>query len=268
MVSDLPYTDADRPPHPLDYISEDAIQDLWGIGYTIVKRAGGDPFNVPPEMVPHTRSYQWWHLIHDKFHFHREGDGTSGWAPVPASRHDGYFMPFGHVGNIEIQGLGLFEKSKIEVNQDLAANTAAAHKLTTDWIERHGGMLSGAVNVGGVELPVGDDALAKQVAGTSGDIYATSKSKTIETTVKIPKEMIPHMAAIFAEIDYLAKSYYHESRNEESEFSTLTLAHIDTKFQAAMDKNQLGCQWPLLHAIVLPIAIENVRKTLKEETKS
>lgn len=255
MVSDLPYTDADRPPHPLDYISEDAIQDLWGIGYTIVKRTGGDPFNVPPEMVPHTRSYQWWHLIHDKFHFHREGEGTSGWAPVPASRHDGYFMPFGHAGNIEVQGLGLFEKSKVEVNQELAANTAAAHKLTTDWIEEHGGIFSGAVTVGGVQLPVGDEALAKKMAGDDGDLYAVSKTKTIETRVKIPKDMFPHMLAIFEERDRLEAEVVKPDRS-------LQPGDIADKFYTAIDADKAAPWWPTLRAILLPIAVANVRKQL------
>ena len=113
-----------------EIITQDQIQDLWGCGFTIVARnRGPDPFHVPADMVPQGRSYQWWHLVHDKFHFDRHGDGSSGWAPVPASRHDGYFMPFGHTGDIEVQGLGLFEKSKVEVDQDRAQNIAAAHKL-------------------------------------------------------------------------------------------------------------------------------------------
>lgn len=35
-----------------------------------------------------------------------------GWAPVPASRHDGMFMPKGWQGYIEVDGLILHERSK------------------------------------------------------------------------------------------------------------------------------------------------------------
>jgi hypothetical protein len=251
-VSDDPMDQGDRPPHPLDYISEDAIQDLWGIGYTIVKRTTGDPFEVPQQMVPQTRKYQWWHLVHDKFHFFRPENCTpSGWAPVPASRHDGYFMPFGHKGDIEVGGLGLFEKSKLEVDQELAANTVAAHKQVADWVDKTGAEFSGSVNIGGAEMAVGEQ---------NRDVYATSKTKTLETTVKIPKDMVPYMAQIFAERDRLKGEILLPDRN-------LKPGVIADKFYTAIDHNPEAPWWPTLHAILLPIAIENVRKQLTEETK-
>src|SRR6267142_5671283 len=100
-----------------EIISRDIIDDLWGAGYTILpRRRHADPFHVPVEMVPQGRSYQWMHLIHDKFHFiGSRGDYSLGWSPVPASRHDGYFLPAGYIGDIEVNGLGLFEKPKFEV---------------------------------------------------------------------------------------------------------------------------------------------------------
>ena len=158
-----------------EIITQDQIQDLWGCGFTIVARQrGADPFYVPQEMVPQGRSYQWWHLVHDKFHFHRDG-GSSGWSPVPASRHDGWFMPFGHVGDIEVGGLGLFEKSKIEVDQERAAQVVAAHKPVADWIDKNAALgLTGEVRFGDVAMDVDDPPK---------DIFASSKSKTIETTV-------------------------------------------------------------------------------------
>src|ERR1700743_1103749 len=103
-----------------EVVHRDVIEDLWSAGYTILPRARHpDPFFVPPELVPQGRAYQWWHLVPDKVFFRREaGAEPSGWAPVPASRHDGYFMPAGHVGDIEVNGLGLFEKSQFEVDLD------------------------------------------------------------------------------------------------------------------------------------------------------
>ena len=233
-----------------EIITQDQIQDLWGCGFTIVARQrGADPFYVPQEMVPQGRSYQWWHLVHDKFHFHRDG-GSSGWSPVPASRHDGWFMPFGHVGHIEVGGLGLFEKSKFEVDQERAQNVAAAHQQVVEWAKNAAVEFSGEVRIGDVEIPV-----------EPRDVFASSKSKTLETTVKIPKEMIPHMAAIFAERDRLKDEIVTTDRR-------LIPGELADKFYAAVEADPSLPWWPTLHAILLPIAIENVRKSLKQEDKS
>ena len=238
-----------------EIITQDQIQDLWGCGFTIVSRKRHvDPFFVPPDMVPQGRSYQWWHLVHDKFHFERPNSAIpSGWSAVPASRHDGYFMPFGHVGDIEVSGLGLFEKSKVEVDQERAAQVVAAHKPVADWIDKNAALgLTGEVRFGDVAMDVDDPPK---------DIFASSKSKTIETTVKIPKEMVPHMAAIFDERDRLRDEVLMPDRS-------LKPGELADKFYAAVDADKSLAWWPTLHAILLPIAIENVRKSLKQEDKS
>lgn len=41
-----------------------------------------------------------------------------GWSFVPADRHDGYWMPTGHKGNIEIDGLALMEIPTV-VHEDM-----------------------------------------------------------------------------------------------------------------------------------------------------
>jgi hypothetical protein len=240
-------TDLDRPPHPLDYVTEDQIQDLWGIGFTIVKRVRHpDPFHVPAEMVPQSRAYQWWHLVQDKVNFEH------GWAPVPASRHDGYFMPFGHKGAIEIGGLGLFEKSKMEVQQELDANKAAAHKQLENWIGKTGAIgISGSVKVGGVDFGVGDETVAQAVT-------FNPDTKTIDTVVKVPKDMIEHMPAIFEERDRLSAEIVLPDR-------TLKKGDIADRFYEAIESDKGAPWWPTLYAILLPIAIENVRKRLTEE---
>lgn len=235
-----------------EIITQDQIQDLWGCGFTIVSRhRHPDPFFVPQDMVPQGRSYQWWHLVHDKFYFHRrEGDPLVGWAPVPASRHDGYFMPFGHVGDIEVQGLGLFEKPKFEVDQERALNVDAAHQLVADWAKNAADAgLSGEFKVDGLETAIGTD------------IFSSSKNKTIETSVRIPKDMVPHMAAIFAE------------RNRLKDEVVVNDVVIDQNIAARLDAAAAEAgpdagRWPILHAILLPIAIENVRKSLKQESGS
>lgn len=240
--------DAQRRAHPLDYISPDAVQDLWGIGYTIVRRhQHPDPFHVPAEVIPHGRSYQWWHLVHDKFHFYRPENATpSGWAPVPASRHDGMFMPFGTSGAIEVNGLGLFEKSKFEIDADRAQQIDAAHKLVDGWKEKWGGQFSGDVSIGGERTPVGE-------------------TKSIENTTAIPRDMVPYIAQIFIERDYLGKCYADDCKSGEPAWSSVTISEIAAKMDVAMKADATGPKWPTLNAIILPYAIANVRSRIKQE---
>jgi len=246
---------AERPvPHPFDYVTRDQIQDLWGIGYTIVKRSRHpDPFNVPPEMIPQGRSYQWWHLVHDKFHFDRNGDGSSGWAPVPASRHDGYFMPFGTVGAIEVGGLGLFEKSKFEVDQEKAAQVKAAQQQVADWAKKAAaGGISGSVSFGGVDMDVGDGVLP----------FTDAKAKTIETTVQFPPDMLRHAAEVFAERDAL----YTDLINAWNNCLPMTAENEEVvrKYNEALAEDPHILKGPTVNALLLPIAVANVRAKLKE----
>lgn len=215
-----------------DIISREVIDDLWGAGYTILPRKRHpDPFNVPQETVPQGRSYQWMHLVHDKWHY--AGHNNTGWARVPASRHDGYFMPAGFVGDIEVNGLGLFEKPKFEVDADKAAQTAAAHKMVDDWKERWGGQFSGETVISGERTEIGD-------------------TKTIEDTTKIPRDMVPYIAQIFEERDRLAKVSAEVFDNGGTD-------EFIPKFVEAIRDDPERPKWPLLHSLVLPTAIANVR---------
>lgn len=229
-----------------EVVSRDIIDDLWGAGYTILPRnRHPDPFYVPSKMVPATRSYQWMHLIHDKALFlSSDGRYCLGWSPVPAPRHDGYFMPAGHIGDIEVSGLGLFEKPKFEVDAERAQHVAAAHKQV-EW----GGEFSGDVTVGGERTEIG-------------------ATKTVENITAIPKEMVPYIAQIFEERDYLGKLYAEDLANDTPVWSTLLIAEIATKMDAAMKSDHGAPKWPILNAIILPFAIANIRKRINKEAAS
>lgn len=250
-----------RPPTAVyDYIARDQIEDLWSAGFTIVARSRHpDPFHVPAEMVPQGRRYQWWHLVHDRIHFERPKEhAPSGWAPVPASRHDGYFMPFGHRGDIEVGGLGLFEKSAFEVQQELNANTAAAHKQVSDWAEKAGAELSGSVTVGGVKMLVGDQAQASV-------LFMDPEAKTIETTVSLPQDMLPHMAEVFAERDRLYAELQEVWDNPESPIMlTEQQEGVISRYHEALASDPSILKGPAFNALLLPHAIANVRAKLKE----
>lgn len=215
-------------------ISPEIIKELWDSGFTLTRRLQ-DPTNIPAGDIPAGRAYQWMHLAHDRVHF--EGRG---WAPVPHSRHPGRFAPWGTTGNIEWNGLGLFEKPKFEVEADHAASHAKAHQNVQDWIDRTGAEFSGHVAV-----------------GVSGDIKAADVGKnTIENVTSIPKDMFEHMSEIFAERDRLRDEHLNLTtvKGEDSQFSAA--------FTKAMDENPTAEKWPTLHAIILPVAIQNVRARL------
>jgi len=67
--------------------------------------------------------------------------------------------------------------------------------------------------------------------------------------------MTPYMGQIFAERDRLKEEILLPDRN-------LKPGAIADKFYRAIDHNPEAPWWPTLHAILLPIAIENVRRSL------
>lgn len=234
-----------------EIISREIIDVLWGAGYTILPRARHpDPFNVPPGIVPQSRSYQWMHLIHDKVWI------GQGWAAVPASRHDGYFMPAGFIGDIEVNGLGLFEKPKFEVERDKAERIASTKDFSNRYLERWGGIgqFAGEVTIG-TQTKLGElDTVQTAKIGNA---------KSIENVTAIPRDMTPYIAQIFEEREYLRKLYADDC--SEPAWSTVLISEIASKMEAAMKADPAASKWPTLNAIILPFAIANVRKRITEE---
>jgi hypothetical protein len=90
-------------------------------GRTLITRNGrtfedipeeaSDRLHVPPEMTPDGMTYLWVRasiLGQNDPQWQRRREQT-GWKPVPASRHDGYWMPKGYDGEINVEGLVLYE---------------------------------------------------------------------------------------------------------------------------------------------------------------
>jgi hypothetical protein len=71
-----------------------------------------DMLYVPPEIIPDGMRYNWKTLsVYGQQQSRRFGRfQTTGWEPVPASRHPGLFTPLGYEGFIEYDGLVLMEK--------------------------------------------------------------------------------------------------------------------------------------------------------------
>jgi hypothetical protein len=240
-----------------EIVSREIIDDLWGAGYSILPRARHpDPFHVPAEMVPQGRSYQWFDLKHDKFHY-GDDEHNTGWAPVPAARHDGYFMPAGFIGDIEVSGLGLFEKPKFEVERDRAAAIQKAQDAGDPAKFFAGKGFSGSVTIG-TQTKLGelDTVKATEIGST----------KTIENITKIPRELTPCIAQIFEERDRLA----HALQNAWDDNLALTddQAAITKRYRLAVEEDSGVARWPTLNAMILPYAIAIVRKRIAEEAEN
>lgn len=233
-----------------DILTYDQIQDLWGAGYTITRR-NRDPFEIDPKLIPHGVSYQWNPIQNVDPNVKQ----PEGWTPVPFSRHEGVFAPWGMAGDIYRDGLHLCEKPKEMVDAARAEQVKRAGRQVDDWAAKtasHG--ITGEVNVGGQNRQIGNPS------PTPPGAVILDGTKTIETIVAIPREMTPHIASIFKERDRLEAEVVRKDR-------TLVPGPIADKFHEAIVANERDTTafqwWPTLRAILLPIAVENVRNAMK-----
>lgn len=245
-------------------LTYDQLHDLWGAGYTIVKR-NSDPFEIDPKLIPRGMSYQWNPIVRDG----KDVVQPEGWNPVPYSRHPGVFAPWGMAGFVTRDGLALGEKPEVVVELHRGAAKAAAARQVSDWADKTAAAgLSGFARVGTqttngkldnlTHLDVGELDRNSDIDVT-GEMVQIGATKTIETIVQIPKDMVEHMAAIFAERDRIEAETVRKDR-------TLAPGPIADRFYTEIDANKAAPWWPTLRAIILPIAIDNVRANLKKDT--
>jgi len=71
-----------------------------------------DRLRVPRDIIPDGMDYQWVtdSVLGQPMPQRRGRFERRGWKPVPASRHDGLFMPKGFQGEINVEGLVLMER--------------------------------------------------------------------------------------------------------------------------------------------------------------
>lgn len=232
-----------------EILTNEQIHDLWGAGFTVLPRLV-DPFELPQHLIPRGMVYQW-----------NETPDQPGWRPVPYQRHDGYFGPAGMAGDIELSGLHLCEQAAAKREEAIEKARAKAHSAAMDWRDKTAADgFSGHVRtarqtiVGDLE----DDEIVK--VGEQATPYLTT-TKTIETTTQVPMDMLPHMTAVFNERDRLSADVVLPDR-------TLKPGPIADRFYAAVDADKGAPWWPTLYAILLPIAVENVRNSLKSQESS
>jgi hypothetical protein len=235
-----------------DILTYDQLHDLWGAGFTIVRR-NPDPFEIDPKLIPVGMAYQWNPIKSDG----PEVLQPTGWTPVPYSRHEGVFAPWGMPGDVQRGGLMLCERPKVHVELQREAARAAANKMVDDWAAKAAAEgITGTVRVATQTEPGKLDSDEMRPIGES--IYANPSTRAIETTVGIPRDMTPHIASIFKERDRLEAEVVRKDR-------TLAPGPIADKFYAAVEADKGAPWWPTLRAILLPIAVENVRAALKED---
>jgi len=70
-----------------------------------------DKYHVPEEIIPDGWKYGWRRVsvLGQPDVQHQVNLMRNGWTMVPASRHDGLWLPSGSTGNVEIDGLALME---------------------------------------------------------------------------------------------------------------------------------------------------------------
>jgi len=230
---------------PFQYITRNQLYDLWGAGFTVIRRGtfGMDLYATADRVCRPGMAQQWCDAPEvEKFK-------ATGWAVVPAERYPGLFAPYPYVGEVKIGNLVLMECPAHKVGSAKAAQVAAAHKQVDDWKAKWGGEFSGEVKVGGERTEIG-------------------ATKTIENTTAIPRDMVPYIAQIFEERDRIGRDYAYEWREENPTWSSIVLSNIATLFDTAMAHCPSAPKWPTLNAIILPYAIENVRKRIIEEATS
>lgn len=160
----------------IDIVTEADVQSLWGAGFTIVRRQI-DPFYVDEKIIPAGMAYQWC-----------EKRPNDGWNPVLASRHDGLYAPAGYKDIIEIGGLMLCERPKVEVDVLLKESAEKAQQNVDDWATKNASIgLTGAARVG-----YSDDA---------SEIIGEREDDANQT--HIPAELFPYLSEVYAVRDQL-----------------------------------------------------------------
>jgi len=95
-------------------------------------------FHVPDEIVPDGWTYQWnaINVAGEPQNYNMLNKYKNGWRPVPASRHDGLFMPLGYSGAIEIKGLRLEERPSQLTQDAMNEERRAAQKQMADQVSQ------------------------------------------------------------------------------------------------------------------------------------
>lgn len=178
---------------PAEIISREAIDELWGEGYTVVPRTNNnrDRFDIPTELIPPGFAYQW--NAKTIFGSPAEHWAPDGWTPVPAERHPGWFAPIGYRGIIEFGGAVLMERPLGDVRAFHKENARIARQMANEtedaWAKRSGVKFFGHTKVGHDE----SSATVRQI----GEGFAATKP---------PSDVAPYILEVFNERDRIMQA--------------------------------------------------------------
>lgn len=143
------------PKTPLDFVSRDQLQDMWGSGFTIIQRQtfGHDIYELADRVRRPGMARQWVDKADVKKFL------GNGWRQVNSEEYPGLFDPYGYEGPIVVHQLALFECPQHKVDAAHAAQIAAAHKVVDDWKEEWGAQFAGTITVDGQTETIGDPFL-------------------------------------------------------------------------------------------------------------
>ena len=231
-----------------DILSTEQIDELYAAGFAVIPR-GGDPFEIPPALIKPDWVYQW------------NERPSEGWHWVKHEEHPGWFAPPGTSGPIVVSRLGLFRKLKTEVEEFHRENRKKVTDQLEAWSDRFGMFTGGAT----VLQTDGEEVVRTNVVAGKGvdvkiETYERPTTKTVEMVSKVPKDMLEHIDAIFAERDAIRDRTVRADRTLDPD------SVITRDFYNEIERDKGAPWWPTLNAIILPYAIEAVRHRLKEST--
>lgn len=234
-----------------EILSAEQIDELYRSGFAIIPRHN-DPFELPAALIRPDWSYQWF----------TDGEYPKGWKAIAYQDHPGWFAPPDKEGLVVVRGMRLFRKLKAEVEEFHRQNKRKAEKLVEDWADKYGAFVGGATTLqtDGEEV-VRTDIVAGKGVKVRTESFESPTTKTVELTTKIPKDMLAYIDQIFAERDRIRDDIVQPDR-------TLREHEITSKFYDAIENDRGAPWWPTLHAIILPYAIENVRKAVFQPNQS
>lgn len=241
-----------------EILSADQLDELYRSGFAVIPRHD-DPFELPAAQIKPDWSYQW------------SASGIEGWYAVQHQDHPGWFAPPGTTGPVRVHGNYLCRKLKSEVEEFHRKNRRKAEKLVEDWADKYGAFVGGATTL----QTDGEEVVRTSIVAGKGVKVNTEKferpaTKTVELTTKIPKDMLAYIDPIFAERDRIVAELITEEDGLPRWREDLAPQYqpIAKRFWEAVGADKAAPWWPTLHAIILPYAIDNVRKAVFQPNQS
>lgn len=245
----------------LDLVMSLVLQALWDAGLRVTPRNQTDPFDIHPSLVPGGWSYEWQNV-----------DGPKdGWQSVLHQDHPGWFAPLGKTGRVEVDGLRLMKKFGDEAAAERKRALKRSHDQLERWADKFGAFVGGATML----QTDGEEVVRTSIVAGKGVEVSTEKferpaTKTVELTTKIPKDMLAYIDPIFAERDRIVAELLTEEDGRPRWRDDLAPQYqpIAKRFWEVVGADKAAPWWTTLHAIILPYAIDNVRKAVFQPNQS